>query len=316
MKILIGYDGSDPSEAALDDLHKAGMPTIAEALIMSVAEFWLPPPAPSTADVVEQAMEIEVPADMKRVYARASVAVKEAEALAARARDRLKEKFPGWKIEIEGSSGSPAWELVQKADLWKPDLILVGSHGHSGIKRLVLGSVSQRVVTEAHCSVRVARGRVEERDNPVRNVIGIDGSPGSGAAVREMASRAWPAGSQVRLIAAMDPLTPTFIGRLIPPLSATVEESNREDREWVQKILGEAATLLKEAAVKVTTDIREGDPKQALVEAAEGWGVDCIFVGSTGFSNRLERFVLGSTSAAVVARAHCSVEVVRKPKQD
>jgi nucleotide-binding universal stress UspA family protein len=35
-------------------------------------------------------------------------------------------------------------------------------------------------------------------------------------------------------------------------------------------------------------------------------------VGSAGFSNRLERFVLGSVSAAVAARAHCSVEIVRK----
>jgi len=41
------------------------------------------------------------------------------------------------------------------------------------------------------------------------------------------------------------------------------------------------------------------------------FGGDCIFVGSAGFSNRLKRFVLGSVSAAVAARAHCSVEVVR-----
>ncbi|MCA1575337.1 MAG: universal stress protein [Acidobacteria bacterium] len=41
-------------------------------------------------------------------------------------------------------------------------------------------------------------------------------------------------------------------------------------------------------------------------------GANCIFVGSTGFSNRLERFLLGSVSAAVANRAECSVEVVRK----
>ncbi|MGI8838883.1 MAG: universal stress protein [Pyrinomonadaceae bacterium] len=52
--------------------------------------------------------------------------------------------------------------------------------------------------------------------------------------------------------------------------------------------------------------------KRVLVEVAEEWGVDCIVVGSTGFSNRLERFVLSSVSAAVVARTHCSVEVARK----
>ncbi|HUE82464.1 MAG TPA: universal stress protein [Pyrinomonadaceae bacterium] len=314
MKILIGYDGSDCSEAALDDLQKAGLPPVADALIMSVTEVWLPSPL-STDDIVEQAMEIEVPADMKRVYAKASIAVKEAEAMAAKARDRLRGAFPRWQIEIEASSGSPAWELVAKADQWEPDLIVVGSHGHSGIKRLVLGSVSQRVVTEARGSVRVARGRVEEHDNPVRNVIGIDGSPGSEIAVREVASRFWSAGSEVRFIAVMDPLTPTLLGRLIPSVSATIEDSNRADREWVEKILADAAAILKDTPVGVSTGVCEGDPKRALVEAAEAWGADCMFVGSTGFSNRLERFVLGSTSAAVIARAHCSVEVVRKPKQ-
>ncbi len=316
MKILIGYDGSDCSEAALDDLQKAGLPPVADALIMSVAEVWLPTLSLSTDDIVEQAMEVEVPADMKRVYAKASIAVKEAQAMAAKARDRLREAFPRWQIEIEATSGSPAWELVAKADQWQPGLIVVGSHGHSGIKRMVLGSVSQRVVTEARGSVRVARGRVEERDNPVRNVIGIDGSPGSEATVREVASRSWPAGSEVRLIAVMDPLMPTLLGRLIPTVSATIEESNRADRDWVEKILADAAGLLKDAPVAVSTGVREGDPKRALVEVAEAWGADCIFVGSTGFSNRLERFVLGSTSAAVVSRAHCSVEVVRKPKKE
>jgi len=53
-------------------------------------------------------------------------------------------------------------------------------------------------------------------------------------------------------------------------------------------------------------------PKNELPRVAEEWGADCIFVGSTGFSNRFERFVLGSVSAAVAARAHCSVEVVRQ----
>lgn len=313
MKILIGYDGSDSSEAALDDLQRSGLPAVADATILTVAEVWLPSPL-SSEDIVEQAKEVEVPADIKRVYAKASVAMKEAEELARKAAARVKQSFPEWTVVTETSSGSAGWELVAKADQWRPDLIVVGSHGHSGIKRLVLGSVSQRVVTEARCSVRVARGRVEERDNPVRNVIGIDGSPDAEAAVREVAARAWPPGSEVKLIAVIDPLTPTLIGRLIPPLSATIEESNREDREWVESILAAAAELLKETSLKVSTEVREGDPKHALVEAAETWGADCIFVGSTGFSNRLERFVLGSTSASVVARAHCSVEVVRRAK--
>ena len=58
-----------------------------------------------------------------------------------------------------------------------------------------------------------------------------------------------------------------------------------------------------------TLVVKEGDPKRVLIEEAEQWGADCIFVGARGL-RRLERFLLGSVSTAVAARAHCSVEVV------
>lgn len=311
MKILVGYDGSDCAEAALDDLQRAGLPPVAEALVMSVTEIWLPPPPPSSYEIVEQAREVHVPADMKRVYAKGSAAMEDAQSLAERAAVRLRANFPGWEIAAAASVGSPSRELIMKADEWQPDLIAVGSHGRSALGRFVLGSVSQGVLTHARCSVRLGRGRVEEPDTPVRIVVGVDGSPASAAAVREVESRVWPPKSEIRVIAVNDPLTPTFVGQFIPPLAKTIEESNQADREWLRKILENSSERLRQSELKVVTEIREGDPKRVLVEGAEEWGADCIFVGSIGFGNPLERFVLGSVSAAVAARAHCSVEVVR-----
>jgi nucleotide-binding universal stress UspA family protein len=312
MKILIAYDGSDCAEAALDDLQRAGLPFEAEAQIISVAEVWLPPPPPSSYEILEQAKEVKVPSDLKRVYSKGSAAMKEALALAERASDRVKTNFPGWKMSADSSCGSPAWEVVFRADQWKPDLVVVGSHGRTALGRFVLGSVSQRVLTEARCSVRIARGRVEEPDSPVRIIVGIDGSPGSEAAVRAVAARTWPPNSEVKLITVDDPLVPPIVGDIIPPLAETIEESNAEDRAWAEKKLAQTAAILSGTEIKVTTEIRRGDPKKELPQAAEEWGADGVFVGSAGFSNRLERFVLGSVSAAVAARAHCSVEVVRK----
>jgi nucleotide-binding universal stress UspA family protein len=312
MKILIAYDGSDCADAALDDLQRAGLPPEAEAQIISVAEVWLPPPPPSSYEIVERAKEVKVPADFKRVYAKGCAAMKEALALAEHASDRVKANFPGWKVSADASCGSPAWEVVFRADQWKPDLVVVGSHGRTALGRFVLGSVSQRVLTEARCSVRIARGRVEEQDSPVRIIVGVDGSPGSEEAVRAVAARTWPFNSEVKLIVVDDPLVPSIVGDFIPPLAETVEESNAEDRAWAEKMLAQSAAILSETELKITTEIRQGDPKKELPHAAEEWGADCIFVGSAGFSNRFERFVLGSISAAVAARAHCSVEVVRK----
>ena len=311
-KILIAYDGSDCADAALDDLQRAGLPPAAEVQILSVAEVWLPPPPPSAYEIVEQARAVEVPADLKRVYARGSEAAKDALALAERASARVAANFPGWKVFAGSSCGSPPWELVFAADQWKPDLIVVGSHGRTALGRFVLGSVSQRVLTEARCSVRVARGRLDEPGTPVRILEGVDGSAGSEAAVREVAARVWPPKSEVRLMVVDDPLAPVILGDLIPPLAETIAESDKEDRAWAKDILAKCAALLHSANVKVTTQRREGDPKSELAKAAEEWGADCIFVGSTGFSNRLERFVLGSVSAAVAARAPCSVEVIRE----
>lgn len=311
MKILIAYDGSDCAEAALDDLAQAGLPKEAEAVVMSVTEVWLPPPPASSYEIVEQATQVHVPADLKKVYAKGSHAVKEAKTLAERGAARVKATFPKWKVRTEATYGSPAWELVFKADKWKPDLIVVGSHGRSALGRFVLGSVSQRVLTEARSSVRVARGRVDEPDTPVRLVVGIDGSRAAQAAVLEVAERHWPAQSQVRVVVVDDPLEPTFVGELVPLVTESVAASNRLDRAKVEKLADDAAKLIRAKGLHASTAIEEGDPKHMLPKAAEKWGANCIFVGATGFSNRFERFLLGSVSAAVAARAHCSVEVVR-----
>lgn len=312
MKILIGYDGSDCADAALDDLTQAGLPADAEAHILSVAEVWLPPPPPSAYEILDQARKAHSPSELQHNYSKGCKAAQQAFALAQRVAERVVTKFPGWKVTADSSCGSPAWELVAKADEWKPDLIVVGSHGRTALGRFVLGSVSQRVLAEARCSVRVSRGRLDEPNSPVRIIVGTDGSEPSEEAVRAVAARMWPHGSEVMVVLVDDPLPPDFLGKLIPALAETIEEDRREEEAWVKGIIERSRALLSKTGVKAECVVRQGDPKQELCKAAEEWGADCIFVGSAGFSNRFERFVLGSVSAGVAARAHCSVEVVRK----
>lgn len=312
MKILIGYDGSECADAALDDLGQAGLPETGEVHILSIAEVWLPPPPPSSYEIIEEARNAHSPAELQRDFAKRCAAAKQALTLAERAAERVQSRFPNWKVTADSGCGSPAWELVAKADEWKPDLIVVGSHGRTALGRFVLGSVSQRVLTEALCSVRIARGRIEEPDSPVRIIVGTDGSPASEEGLRAVAARTWPAQSEIKVIAVDDPSVPEFFGKIIPPLGEIIEEDRREERAWVEEISRQSVNILRAAHLKVSCELREGDPKRELPKAAEEWGADCIFVGSAGFSNRFERFVLGSVSAAVAARAHCSVEVVRK----
>ena len=313
MKILIGYDGSECADAALDDLSQAGLPPTGELHILSVAEVWLPPPPPSSYEILEEARTANSPAGLQREFAKHCAAANQALTLAEHARERVQSLFPNWEVSIGSSCGSAAWELVAKADEWNPDLIIVGSHGRTALGRFVLGSVSQRVLTESRCSVRIARGRLEEPNSPVRIIVGTDGSPASEEALKAVAARNWAQGSEVKVVMVDDPIPPDFLGKVIPPVGKMIEEDRQEERAWVDEISKRSLEILHEAGIKVSCILREGDPKQELCKAAEEWHADCIFVGSAGFSNRIERFVLGSISAAVAARAHCTVEVVRVP---
>src|SRR5215470_4136518 len=156
MKLLIAYDGSSCAREALDDLRWAGLPGEAEAIAVSIAEEWLPPPPPSSFEVFEMGLT-ENDSETTGVDASESGPAGSAHTTALEARDLILSVLPGWKVSAESYSGSPASAILARADEWCPDLIVVGSHGRSAMARLVLGSVSQKIVTEARGSVRVAR---------------------------------------------------------------------------------------------------------------------------------------------------------------
>jgi nucleotide-binding universal stress UspA family protein len=315
MKVLIAYDGSRCADAALDDLTHAGLPDTGQALIVTVAEVWLPPPPPSAYEVVELATKAQTPVALERKYMAASKGVTEAERLAARAAARLQGNFPNWSVKSEGSWGSPTWELHSRARDIDADLIVVGSHGRSALGRLLLGSISQWLLSEAHCSVRVARGRIDEPDMPVRLVVGIDGSAAAKAALDQVIARKWPALSEVVVLVADEPLEPTLVGDIIPIVRYTVEQSNEQEHMHAVKLANAAVKRLRAAGLRARAEVRVGNPKRVLVEFAKEWRADCIFLGATGGSGRLENFLLGSVAAAVAARAHCSVEVVRRKRR-
>jgi nucleotide-binding universal stress UspA family protein len=299
MKALIAYDGSACADAALDDLKRAGLPGMVETMVVTVAELWLPTPS-ATFKPVLTAAAAQLPAP-----------VEGARNLAIAASRRLQTIFPAWDVRAEAIAGSPASAILNKADEWKPDLIVVGSHGRSALGRFIMGSVSQKVVTEAHCSVRVARGRGIDAGAPARILLGFDGSLDARAAVRTIASRALPDKSAVQVLAVLAPAISD--SPLLPWTPEQIARREADARDWMQKQVEAAADELRSSGLAATTVITTGDPKQVLLDEVDSWGADCIFIGARGH-NRLVRFMLGSMATAVVARAHCSVEIVRMKK--
>lgn len=305
MKLLIAYDGSSSADTALGDLARAGLPSDTSATVISVADVFVPQVEASETFEPETAFIGRTSKEIARRQAQVSQALEEARRSAAKAREQLRLTFPNWEVHTEACGHSPAWAIIKKTDEWKPHLVVLGSHNRSALGRLFLGSVSQTVLTETHCSVRIARERLAKEPSPLRIVIGVDGSSGSALTVTEVASRAWPPGTQVYLVAVWDRAMSTA-------LHAT-EESFQDEQAWVKGLLQTSTEKLQPCGLSVSEMIQKGDPKEVLVREAERLQADCIFLGARGL-RRIQRFLLGSVSTAVAARAPCSVEIVRPPQ--
>lgn len=311
MKILIGYDGSEYADAALEDLQRAGLSGDSEAFVMTVADVFIPTPL---NEEVENTVPSYIPAAVKRARERAQHQVDEAADLAKQVSEQIHSIFPTWRISSGTEADSPAWALIRKADQWKPDLIVMGARGHSVLGgRLILGSISQRVLYEARCSVRIARGSDNNPDKPIRLLIGVDNSTDSNAAVEAVCSRQWPTGTEVGLLAVVDTVMAFTPNPSEPAAVKWIEVADESNWNQVREIFAPAAQRLRSAGLHAEVLIRRGNPADQILEEADTWGADCIFVGAKG-TRGIDRLLLGSVSSAVSSRAHCSVEVVRVNK--
>ncbi len=153
MRILLAVDGSPCSEAAVNEVASRPWPSQSELRIVSAFQIPLSPTPEAWA------IQPEYYDEMER-------AVREqAQKVADVASARLK-KALGQAMNVTGQvlAGSPQSAILEEAERWKADLIVVGSHGYGTWHRLVLGSVSQAVVLHARCSVEVVRRSDESKD--------------------------------------------------------------------------------------------------------------------------------------------------------
>ena len=304
--ILLAYDGSSGAKMALEDLkrNRAGLPIEAGVLVLCVAEVWgaANPPDFGAYGLAEWPV---TEAQLEALQVAERVALKQARRIAMEASKALQADQPGWAIRAESCTGASAWSIVKRAEDWRADLIVIGSHGRSALSRVILGSVSHAVIREAPCAVRVVRGRIGTREAPSRLLIGFDGSVDAEAAVAAVAERMWPSGSAARLLTAMDGRLSTAV-----PVTRRAGARGRDEAPWMRRMMDDPTGRLREAGLAVSSVVKMGDPRTLLVEEAKQWGADGLFVGARGLRG-VKRFLLGSVSTAVAMRAPCPVEVVR-----
>ncbi len=282
MRILIGYDGTEASRTAIEDLSHAGFPENTEAFVMSVAEAW-----------------DHVP-DEAAAHATADEGVK-----------LLRERFPSWRVNGVAALGSPAAELVSFAEHLAPDMIIVGEPlPPSGDRGFFLGQNTQKLITDSDCSVRVCRSTVH-RDGPAaRILIGFDGSRTSLNTIDTILKRTWPAGTKVRLVTVADGAVVQAIGRFAPQMTDAVLEEKLV-QQWANSLAAPFLEKLGAKEIEASIKVRFGNPKTILPDEAREWQADAVFVGPHNAPNSFARFLIGSVSSAVAARAACTVEIVR-----
>ncbi|QWR76644.1 universal stress protein [Candidatus Magnetomonas plexicatena] len=179
--------------------------------------------------------------------------------------------------------------IVDEAYEKSSDIIIMGRRGMTGLKRMIMGSVTAKVLAYAPCKVLVVPKEAEIRGDHI--MLATDGSKFSEAAEREAIN-----------MAARCPFVKTF--------HAVSVASTKERMPEALKNLDRVKTKAANRGVTVETLALVGEPYKAVVNASMETGTDLVIMGSHGRTG-LEKLLMGSVAERVVALAPCSVLVVK-----
>jgi nucleotide-binding universal stress UspA family protein len=304
MKILLATDGSDTARAAVDFVLKFPLPPATQFTVTTVIR-----------EVLRSDELQELPAEHRKAFeeARAQADV-DAQRMLDTEVERLRQAGFGASSQIR--SGHPAEQIVQLATELHTDIIVVGSHGLSGAKRFLLGSVSDRVFEYSPCSVLIVkpgatapeiRPKLPDAGEKWRLLLAYDDSPPARRAVELCASLPLKSRAEINAITVM-------------PLIRMYRQDIRQHLSWVWQAKKQAAEMAlqwlaaevggKDVAVS-TELIEDTSVSQAVLDAAARLDSDLVVVGHKG-KKVFERFLLGSVTARIAHHAPCSVLSVRE----
>ncbi|MGI9321647.1 MAG: universal stress protein [Thiogranum sp.] len=310
MKILLATDGSESAQAAVDCLLHFPFPSDSEATLLTVID----------SDVFKSEEVSNLNAEQRNALRETEkVVYEEAQELLVRETARLRNA--GWSESSELRIGHPAEEIVRVAEQLDSDCIIVGSHGMRGIKRFLLGSVSDHVLHYAPCSVLIVKKPVlptsesskpptstaiDEHDQPLHMLLAYDDSAPARKAAEFCASL--PLGER----AAVTALT-------ILPLITLYRQDIRQRLSWLwlekkKQTLAALEGVRKEigcATPHVEIQLREApDVSDEILHAATEFSSGLIVLGHQG-KGAIRTFLLGSVTTRIAHHAPCSVLVVR-----
>lgn len=196
---------------------------------------------------------------------------------------------PPWK--------APSAGILEYATEHEADLIVMGTHGRTGVGRVLLGSVAEQVVRNADVPVLAVPETDRDAGDYERVLVPTDGSEHAAAALDHALSIARTYGGSVHVLFVVDFGAVATASELGP--HPQLADALRLRGESTTDSLGER---VRDAGLDVVTEVREGMPSRDILEYADAHDIDLIAMGTHGRTG-LDRVLLGSTTARVVRRA-------------
>jgi nucleotide-binding universal stress UspA family protein len=291
MRVLLAVDGSTSSDQAASLVANLTWPVSTTIKILTAY--------PGTAETVGSP-DMVMPADL--INGRDDTMEAAAGGMVAGVATRL--AAPDVTVETQISHARAADAILDEAEQFDADLIILGSRGHGALASAVLGSVCLEVVEHSSRPVLVARG-----DRIDRILFGEDGSRSAAAGVDLICRWSVFHGSKVRVLS-VDDNDPQATPWLRGSDQRETDLTDAADELHERQILAQtAASTLRAAGLLSEADVVDGDPGDKLVADAADWGANMIVIGSRDRS-ALQRWLAGSVTRDVLFHAKCSILVM------
>lgn len=141
----------------------------------------------------------------------------------------------------------------------------------------------------------------------MRVLVAVDDSKFSEAAVDTVIAQFNPKGTEIRVTHVVAPVTVTPPPEMAKGYAPELLDQVKKAEGLVERF----ANKLRAAGFQAETEVREGDVREGIIEAATQWNANMIVLGSRGLS-RIKRLLLGSVAEFVARNADCSVEIARR----
>jgi len=296
-RIVVAYDGSESAGTALDWAATEAQRRERPLTVLHVIDYWSLVPGPVVL--------ASWPATQASGVGR----------LALEGADRARRLAPRVEVESLTRTGQAARTLIQIS--LEADLIVIGTRGHSNLSGAVLGSVAFAVAAHARCPVVVVRGDATlapDAHCPV--VVGVDGSPGSMAALHYAADTAADAGASLIVATVYRPLSSQGVAGAMSYGYAVATANPSAARPDVSEIAEQIAAKAADQATRLhpQLDVRQhvviGSTVGQLCTVTHRAGL--LVVGSRGHGG-FAGLVLGSVGHGVIHSSPCPVAVVHEP---